>query len=84
MRYKHIKRGTFYNVISDGEYRLTTFSEEGTTHTFLIGASLIEAELQFSGEGKYGGPVTIYHAEADGKYWMRPCYEFHNGRFEKC
>lgn len=84
MRYKHLKRGTYYNVISDGEYRLTMFSEEGTFHTFLIGSSLIEAELQFSGEGKYGGPVTIYHGESDGKYWMRPCYEFHDGRFERC
>lgn len=88
--YKHVKRGTRYIVISDNEYHLNTFSFEGSLHDFVHNGTLVKCELQFAGgepdesgrPSSYGGPIVIYLGE-DGKYWMRPCFEFHDGRFER-
>lgn len=90
VRYRHVKRQTEYLVISDGEYHLNTFSFEGSLHEFPHNGKMQAAELQFSGgtadatgrPSAYAGPIVVY-VGPDGKYWMRPKFEFHDGRFEK-
>lgn len=83
VKYRHVKRGSIYTVLSDGEYHLHIFTEEGETRVITFHGQTVTAELQFSGAGKYAGRITIYVGE-DGKYWMRPHYEFHElGRFER-
>lgn len=82
-RWKHLKRGTFYQVVSEGQYSLTTISKEGSQHEFFHNGVPVTATLQFSGGGGYGGPIVIYYSEVDNKFWIRPHFEFHDGRFEK-
>lgn len=90
VRYRHVKRGTFYMVISDDEFHLNTFSEEGSLHEFPYQGRMVACELQFSGGAadesgriaRYAGPIVVYMGE-DGKFWMRPKFEFHDGRFQK-
>lgn len=83
--YRHVKRGSIYEIV-EGVYELNTFSEEGSKHVFLVGAELIEAEMQFSlgvKEGsKYAGPIIVYRG-TDNKVWLRPTFEFFDGRFEE-
>lgn len=83
MLYKHVKRGTIYEVV-EGEVFLHEFSSEGSIHTFYLGQELITAEFQFSqGEkegSRYAGPVVLYKG-LDNKYWLRPPFEFNDGRF---
>ena len=84
-RCKHLKRGSLYTVISQGEYSLNTFSEEGTLHEFPYKGRMVVCTMQFSGDGtssKYAGPITIYYGD-DGKFWLRPTFEFDDGRFER-
>jgi hypothetical protein len=85
-RYKEL----IYIVISDGEYHLNDFSYEGTLHQFFHNGTPVLCELEFSGgtqadgrHSRYAGPITIYIRESDGKYYMRPKFEFDDGRFEK-
>jgi Protein of unknown function (DUF1653) len=52
-RYRHIKRGTTYEVLTEGD-----------------------------NENSPGERVVIYRSEADGKVWVRPAAQFHDGRFE--
>jgi len=84
VRYQHVKRGTFYTVISDGEFHLNTFSVEGSIHEFPYQGRMVDCTMQFSGDGsannQYAGPITIYLGD-DGKFWLRPSFEFHDGRF---
>ena len=88
--YRHVKRQTLYLVVSDGEYHLNTFSYEGELHEFPHNGKMQAAEFQFSGGAadesgrlsKYAGPIVVY-VGTDGKYWMRPKFEFHDGRFVK-
>ena len=91
LRYRHIKRGSTYRIISE-EHRLNTFSPEGSIHVFLVGDKLVDVTMQFSGGtiegddrvGVYAGPITIYQCEETEEYWLRPTFEFHQeGRFEK-
>lgn len=90
VKYKHVKRGTTYTVISAKEYRISTFSFEGSMHDFVHEGRFVQCELQFAGgepdeKGKpssYAGPIVVYFGE-DGKYWMRPEFEFFDGRFER-
>ncbi len=49
----------------------------GTTYQRLGGA-----EVQSGRPIKEGDVLTVY-LDADGKLWVRPVEEFHDGRFEK-
>ena len=83
--YRHVKRGSKYLVVSDGEYQLNDFSAEGSIHVFSLHGEVVECELQFSGDGtenRYAGEIVVYCGE-DGKYWIRPRFEFFDGRFER-
>lgn len=83
--YRHVKRGTIYESL--GEYHLWEFSREGDKYPILIvGETLVEAEMQYSGGEKlgsrYAGPIMVYRG-TDNKVWFRPSFEFHDGRFEE-
>ena len=87
VRYRHLKRGTTYLVVSDDEFHLNTFSEEGSLHEFPYEGRKVICTMQFSGDGnpdnRYAGPIVIYMGEEDGRFWLRPKFEFHDGRFER-
>lgn len=83
--YRHLKSGRYYEVIV-GEFFLHEFSEEGSVHYFVVAQENIVATLECSTaareKSKYAGPVILYKG-LDSKYWLRPPFEFHDGRFEK-
>lgn len=89
-RYKHVKRGTHYTVLSVDDYRLQEFSLEGSLHELVHKGVQVVAEFQFAGgepdesgrPSKYAGPVVLYCGD-DGKHWVRPKFEFFDGRFKK-
>lgn len=85
MMYKHLKRGTLYEAL--GEVFLHEFSDEDSVHGFYWGTEYITATFQFSGasqnNSRYAGPVILYKG-LDNRYWLRPVFEFNDGRFEAC
>jgi len=83
MIYKYL--GTHYEVI-EGDFTLNEFSESDTMHRFLLGTETIVATFKcgkcVEDESRYAGPVILYHG-LDGSYWLRPPFEFFDGRFEQ-
>lgn len=85
MPWRHLKRGTNYEILAH-DVRLGVFSTEGSVHQVQLGQLVVEATFQCSRcveqKSTYAGPVIVYAGE-DGKVWMRPRFEFYDGRFEE-
>lgn len=84
MPWKHL--GTSYEILSR-DFVLNLFSADGSVHKLPVSnGQFIEATFQCSrcveNNSKYAGPVIVYTSE-DGKVWMRPRFEFYDGRFEE-
>lgn len=83
MQFKNKETGTEVTVISIGiGAHLHQFSAGGSLHVFHKPDESINLEMVFHGEGRYAGPIVIYH-DTTGKHWLQPEYEF-NERFEQC
>jgi len=77
-RWKHVKRGTEYEVIGVGKMQTENWHTTSLEEYQLCGDVRWEREVDASADMR---EVVIYRCLADGSLWVRPREEFYDGRF---
>ncbi len=90
MRFKHINRGSEYEILDILQVKDQQLFEDDV-FTFIEDGEEVETSFQFSRSLKHpliktyfdAGLVVIYYALDTGEMYSRPADEFFDGRFER-